>query len=325
MKNINWGIIGCGDVTEVKSGPAFYKLDGSSLHMVMRRNEQKLKSYAMRHHVAKYTTDYKELLADNEIDAVYIATPPNMHCQYTVEAAKHKKAVYVEKPMATNIADCEKMMAACRENGVPLYVAYYRRGQEKFKYIKKLMQDEAIGRVLSYSHIFSCLPVAFNPERAWLMNPDVAGEGLLFDIGSHMVDIAAFIFGDVKTAQGASRKSNENPGISETAGGILQHQSGVQGCVQLTFCSHVQKDEFEIIGERGRVAFAVMSNEPVLVEIDGAQKVVEFAPIEHVQMPYIAEVMEDMRGSGQLDSTGAYGLQTQRVLEVLGRGSEWKT
>ena len=139
MTNIHFGIIGCGDVTEKKSGPAFQKLEGSTLYSVMRRNEEKLIDYAQRHGVDKYSTNYLDLLEDPDIDAIYIATPPEMHHFYTVEAAKHGKAVYVEKPMATTVAECEDMIKTCAQYKVPLFVAYYRRAQDKFQKTKNIM------------------------------------------------------------------------------------------------------------------------------------------------------------------------------------------
>ena len=133
MDRVRVGIIGCGKVTEMKSGPAFQKVPGSSLEMVMRRDEEKLISYAARHGVKRYTTDYRELLEDPGIDLVYVATPPDTHAFYTIEAAKRGKAVYVEKPMARTVKECRDMIKACGEAGTPLYVAYYRRGQPKLK------------------------------------------------------------------------------------------------------------------------------------------------------------------------------------------------
>ena len=256
MKNIQWGIIGCGDVTEIKSGPAFSKIDGSSLEMVMRRNEEKLIDYAKRHKIKRYSTDYLTLLEDKNINAIYIATPPNMHCFYTLEAARYKKAVYVEKPMATTVADCKKMIKACRENDVPLYVAYYRRGQEKFKTIKTIIESGQLGRIISFSHIYSCKEPVFNPQRSWLLDGETAGEGLLYDIGSHMIDIALFLFEDVDYAYGISHKKIDNPDISDVVSGLIKFSNDVQGCMQFSFDCNDEKDEFSIVGEKGSIYFS---------------------------------------------------------------------
>ena len=127
MTRIRWGIIGCGDVTEVKSGPAFAKADGSALVAVMRRTAELAEDYARRHGVPRWYADAEALVRDPEVDAVYVATPPSSHREYVLLAARHDKPVYVEKPMAMNHRECLDMVAACRDAGVPLFVAYYRR------------------------------------------------------------------------------------------------------------------------------------------------------------------------------------------------------
>lgn len=321
MKEIKWGIIGCGDVTEVKSGPAFSKIDGSSLYMVMRRNEEKLKGYAERHGVAKYSTDYMDLLNDAEIDAIYIATPPNMHCFYTLEAAKHKKDIYVEKPMATSVEDCQKMIDACRGNGVRLYTAFYRRGHDKFKAIRKIVDEAKIGNTMSFNYLYTCRPPVHNPERAWLMDSEIAGEGLLYDIGSHMIDIMQFIFGEFESAYGTSHKQNDNPGISDSVSGVIKFKSGVQGSIQLSFNGSEDRDELTIVGERGEVRFAIMPYGGIYIKKDGQEKYLEFEPMEHVQMPYIQEVIDDIRGNGNIEHQGIYGMRTQEVLEAFSHGN----
>src|SRR5690349_18239861 len=120
MPPIRWGIIGCGDVTEIKSGPGFQKAEGSELVAVMRRDAAKARDYAERHKVPRWYSDADALLADRDVDAVYVATPTSSHKEYVLKAARAGKPVLVEKPMAASVGDCEAMIAACREAGVPL-------------------------------------------------------------------------------------------------------------------------------------------------------------------------------------------------------------
>lgn len=138
MKEIRWGIIGCGDVTEVKSGPAFQRADGSSLVAVMRRSGDLAKDYARRHGVARWYENAEALINDPGVDAIYIATPPAFHKEYTLLSAAAGKPVYVEKPMALNFEECQEMIQACRSARVPLFVAYYRRALARFLKIKRV-------------------------------------------------------------------------------------------------------------------------------------------------------------------------------------------
>ena len=147
FEKVRWGIIGCGDVTEVKSGPAFQKVNNSELVAVMRRTGELAKDYAKRHHIAKWYDNAEELINDPDVDAVYIATPPGSHKEYAIKVAKAGKPIYVEKPMALNITECQEMITACKDAGVPLYVAYYRRAQPRFLKIKELLENNAIGDV----------------------------------------------------------------------------------------------------------------------------------------------------------------------------------
>ena len=138
MEIIKWGIIGCGNVTEVKSGPAFQKAPNSALVAVMRRDAALAEDYAKRHNVPKWYSNAEDLINDPEVDAIYIATPPSSHKEYTILCAKARKPVYVEKPMALTFEECNEMINTCKEHNVPLFVAYYRRALPRFLKIKEI-------------------------------------------------------------------------------------------------------------------------------------------------------------------------------------------
>lgn len=319
MDDIRFGILGCGDVTEKKSGPAFKKVEGADLVMVMRRDEAKLKDYATRHNIQSYTTDYELLLQNESIDAVYIATPPKWHHFYTLEAAKHKKAVYVEKPMALTTQECKEMIEACKQEGVPLYVAYYRRGQEKFKKVKTLIESGLLGPIRSFHYCYSCQSPQFNPDRAWLMAKEEAGGGLLYDIGSHMIDMILFLLGEVDSIKGCSNNQGKNYEVNDITTGFLTFKSGVQGSLQLTFNTDVKEDVLKIIGDKGFIQCSIMSNEAVLLVAGDTRETFSFEEIEHVAQPFIQLVVDQIHGLNDLDNTGISGLKTQEVLEVLNR------
>ncbi len=149
MEEIKWGIIGCGDVTELKSGPAFNKAEQSQLVAVMRRNAEKAADYAKRHGVPKWYSDADQLINDPEVNAIYVATPPDTHAMYAIAAMKAGKPVYVEKPMARSYAECREMIRVSEETGMPLLVAYYRRTLPAFLKVKELVDGGAIGQPLT--------------------------------------------------------------------------------------------------------------------------------------------------------------------------------
>ncbi|HKL60033.1 MAG TPA: Gfo/Idh/MocA family oxidoreductase, partial [Sphaerochaeta sp.] len=125
MKTIRWGIIGCGDVTEKKSGPGLQKAEGSSLVAVMRRDSKKAADYAKRHNVPRWYDDAQKLIDDPEVDAIYIATHPNSHMEYTLKAAEAGKPVYCEKPLGVSSEESKRMVSFCKEKEVPFFSAYY--------------------------------------------------------------------------------------------------------------------------------------------------------------------------------------------------------
>jgi len=317
VKSINFGIIGCGDVTEKKSGPAFKKINGCRLVSVMRRDPEKLLDYARRHGVEKHSTNYMDLLTDSEINAIYIATPPGMHCYYTLEAARHKKDVYVEKPMAISVQECREMMQACQEHGVRLFVAYYRRGQEKFRRIKALLEEGTIGKVLSFQYTYACPPPAVNPARTWLLDKKQAGGGLLYDIGSHMVDTLRFLLGDVEAASGLSANVGGSHDVNDVTSAYLRFKSGIQGTLQMSFHAAENLDEAVVFGSQGSLRFSIMDMLPITLKRDGIDELIAFEPLMHVQMPYIEHVIHVLQGFQSDDTTGANGLITQQILEAF--------
>ena len=320
MKKVTFGIIGCGDVTEVKSGPAFQKLPSTELKWVMRRDEEKLRDYATRHNVEHYSTDYKDLLVDSEVDAIYIATPPHMHKFYTLEAARHKKDVYVEKPMALTVDDCLEMIDVCREEGVKLFVAYYRRAHDKFKKVKALIESGEIGEIRSFSYDFVSPVPEHNPDRPWLYKKEIAGAGKLYDVGSHMIDLILYLFGEVKYATGISANQSKELEVEDNTSGIITFKNGVQGTVQLTFNAMDNEDRMTVVGSKGKISFGIMNNEPVELVREGKKEMLEFDALEHVQMPMIELVSRTILGDEIMDTTGTYGLKTQEVIEAFRDG-----
>ena len=147
-KTIHWGFIGCGEVTEKKSRPAFNLIDGSRVQAVMSRNRERARSYAERHGIPSYYTDAQELINDPKVNAIYIATPPRSHATYAIMAMKSGKPVYVEKPLAQSYEECLRVNQVSKQTGVPCFVAYYRRYLPYFLKVRELVESGVIGRVM---------------------------------------------------------------------------------------------------------------------------------------------------------------------------------
>ena len=211
MRTIRWGIIGCGDVTEVKSGPGFQQASHSRLVAVMRRNGDLARDYAQRHGVPRWYDAADDLIDDPDVDAVYVATPPAFHKEYTLLSAQAGKPVYVEKPMALNFQECKQMIQYCQAAGVPLFVAYYRRALARFLNIKQLLDSGAIGEP-RFVNIMLYQPVAKNeltPQTLpWRVIPELAGGGRFVDLASHMLDSLDHLLGPIRDVQGFAYQSS---------------------------------------------------------------------------------------------------------------------
>lgn len=324
LGQIRWGIIGCGDVTEVKSGPAFRRLPGSTLVVVMRRDAAKARDYAERHGVPRWTTDADEVLFAGDVDAVYVATPPSSHAEYVQRAAAAGKAVYVEKPLATSAAEGAAMVRSCREAGVPLYVAYYRRALPRFTAVRDTIARGDIGT----PHLVDLDLHVSAPQSAdaagWRWDPSVAGGGLVMDLGSHALDLLDDWLGPIDALQALRATRLPWAQVEDQAVAVFSFASGVQGSATFGFNGASARDTLSVYGSEGSVQVPVFADGPVIVERRGApRRVIEVAHPAHVQEPLIALVHDALRGQADAcPSTGESALRTQRWLDVLsGRDS----
>ncbi|MEH7177573.1 Gfo/Idh/MocA family protein [Neobacillus vireti] len=315
---VRWGIIGCGDVTEVKSGPAFQKIGNSELVAVMRRTGELAKDYAERHHVPKWYDNGDKLIHDPEVDAVYIATPPGSHKEYTIKAAQAGKIVYVEKPMALNFSECQEMIAACEKAGVPLYVAYYRRAHEKFLKIKELLENEAIGDVRFVSttqYQKATVDVLDSQNLPWRVQPELAGGGLFFDLASHTLDIVDFLLGPIKSVQGFASNQAGYYRAEDIVTGTYQFESGVHGVGNWCFSAFENVDVNEIVGSKGKITFSTFGNDPVVLKNEAGTEEFSFEPPKHVHQPLIETVVAELTtGNGKCPSEGESGARTNWVM-----------
>lgn len=313
---LRWGIIGCGDVTEVKSGPGFQKAEGSALVAVMRRHGDLARDYAERHGVPRWYDDADALVADPEVDAVYVATPPSSHLEHTLRAARAGKPVYVEKPMALNAGECEQMVEACETAGVGLYVAYYRRALPRFRGIKKLVADGRIGTPRTVTTEFRRPPAEAGTD-GWRVDPAIAGGGYFADLASHTLDFLDFVLGPVAETHGFAQNQGGLYPAEDAVSASFRYQSGVLGTGLWSFTSGTSKDLTEIVGTAGAVRFSSFTTDPIELETaDGTERIAIDNP-PHVQQPLIQLVTDELGGRGQSPSTGRTALRTARVMDRI--------
>ncbi|SEW52151.1 Gfo/Idh/MocA family protein [Chitinophaga arvensicola] len=321
MENIKWGIIGCGDVTEVKSGPAFNKVPHSSLVAVMRRDGAKAADYARRHGVPKWYDNADQLINDPDVNAIYIATPPLQHEAYTIQALAAGKPVYVEKPMTLDAASAVRMNEAAEKYGVKLSVAHYRRAQPMFLKIKELLADKAIGDVRFVS-LQMLQPPASNLIAAsatnWRVDPAISGGGLFHDLAPHQLDLMIYFFGPAQHAAGiAVNQAKVYPADDLVTGHIL-FENGIvfNGTWCFTVAAGDRLDLCEITGSTGKITFPVFGNSMTLHQ-DGIAVEFTFDPLPHVQQPMIDEVTKYFTGRGENPCSAEQALLSMRLMDCF--------
>ena len=321
MEKIRWGIIGCGDVTEVKSGPAFNKVENSSLVAVMRRDAEKAKDYAKRHGVDKWYADAGELINDNEVNAIYIATPPSSHEEYAIAAINAGKPVYIEKPMALNFSSANMIAKMAEEKNVKVSVAHYRRGQPLFNKVKELLNEKIIGETRFAKLEFykkqlekEALDI---PKVAWRVNPEIAGGGLFHDIAPHPLDLMHWFFGEIEKASGYAAIQDKLYPADDIVSGNILFKSGVlfNGLWCFNVAAENEKDLCEIHGSEGIIRFPIFEHKKIEIVKEGKTEEILFEPLEHVQQPLIQEVVNYFLGKGPNPSSGFDGAIVMKLLD----------
>ncbi|MEQ8675807.1 MAG: Gfo/Idh/MocA family oxidoreductase [Aggregatilineales bacterium] len=320
MKTIRWGIIGVGDVTEVKSGPAFYKAPNSELVAVMRRSGEKAKDYAERHNVPKWYDDGDALINDPDVDVVYIATPQYAHKDYTLKVAAAGKPVYCEKPMALSHAECQEMIDACANANVPLWIAYYRRAMPRFLKIKELI-NTAIGDVRTVSiQLSNSTPIQEHTPTEnlpWRYHPELSGGGLFVDVGSHQIDLLNYYFGNITEVKGyATNRAGLYP-VADTAVASFKFESGIIGSGVWNFAAGTTVDETTIVGSKGALKFAVFEPTPFTLTTDAGVQTFDLAYPEHVHQPLVETIIAELLGTGTCPSTGESARHTNWFIDEV--------
>lgn len=321
LRTIHWGIIGCGDVTEVKSGPAFNKVANSSLVAVMRRDAARAEDYARRHQVPRWYTDADKLINDPEVNAIYIATPPSSHEQYAMAAFGAGKPVYIEKPMANSYSAARLIATAAEAKNSKLVVAHYRRQQPLFKKIKQLLDDKVIGEPLLARLELSKPPLTkeelANPRVAWRVDPAIAGGGLFHDLAPHQLDLMYHFFGPVQKVTGIATNQGGLYAADDLVAGNILFEKGVvfSGIWCFNAPAGTANDYCEFIGTAGKISFSIFSGASLTVLANGTATTHSFEALPHVQQPMIAATVQYFLGEEPNPCSGDEGAEVMRVME----------
>lgn len=319
LKIIRWGIIGCGDVTEIKSGPPYYKIDGFSLAAVMRRDEEKVKDYAKRHNIKKYYTNADDLINDADIDAIYIATPPDSHKLYGLKVAAIGKPCCIEKPLAPSYNDGLQIVEAFKKSNTPLFIAYYRRTQPRFNQIKKWIDGGAIGEVRHINWHLSkqASPDDVSKKYNWRTDKLVAPGGYFDDLASHGIDLFAYYFGNIKNAYGISLNQQGLYTAKDAITACWVHNKGITGSGSWNFGCNLNEDMVKIYGSKGTIKFSIFDNVPIILETALKNESLMIDHPENVQYFHVEAMRDFFFNGNEHPSMGNSGLHTSWVMDKI--------
>ncbi len=322
MVQINWGIIGCGNVAEMKSGPAFNKVAGSKILAVMRRDGNKARDYAMRHNVPFWYTNAMEIINHPDINCIYVATPPSSHPDYAIQALRKGKSVYVEKPMAARYTDCLSMHETARTTGQPLYIAYYRRYLPYFLKVKEILDSGILGTIVYADMVIhnAPRPEEFQKETlSWRVIPDIAGGGHFYDLACHQIDLMQWFFGDVEMASGKTyHKKNLYP-AEDTVIARIDFKSGVSVNGRWCFVGSEKEhiDLITIFGTQGSVVFSTFDFNPIRLHSGKGEEIFLPENPENIQYGFIRNMVEELQGLRPVNTNSESATRTNWALDVI--------
>ena len=318
---VRWGIIGAGDIVRKRVAAAIRDAENSALVAICRRDAALSEASARELGAAKWFSDWRELVASDAIDAVYVATPVYLHCEQTVAAAEAGKHVLCEKPMAMSVSQCEEMIAACETANVKLGVAYYRHFYPSIRRVREIIESGEIGKI-SLVRVDAFEPFDPSPEdpRAWLLDPTISGGGPMMDFGCHRIEILQNLFGEADGVVGAVSNDVFSRAVEDTAVATIHFKTGATTVVSVTHATPEVVDRIEIIGTQGSISIPALNSPEVLVRTKQGERTESHAPHRNLHQPLIEDFIAAVRDDRSPTVDGHAGKRVSVVLErIYGR------
>jgi predicted dehydrogenase len=320
---IGWGLVGCGDIAAKRVAAALGQAEGSTLVTVARARAERAAEFAERHGARRWHADWRDVLKDPEVDAVYLATPVRLHAEQAVAAAEAGKHVLCEKPIALDVASGERMLAAARAGGVRLGVAYYRHHYPVVARLREILRSGEIGEpVLAQVQAFEPFDPGPDHPRAWLMRRSESGGGPMADFGCHRIEVLLDLLGPVAEVHGlpdnVRYKERE---VEDTCVAHLRLRSGAVAVLTVTHAAFDSRDTLEILGTKGAAHVSVLNQGTLRVTTAGGTREERHPPHANLHQPLVEDFVAAIREGRQPAVSGAVGLEVARVMARIDAGS----
>ncbi len=316
---LKWGVLGPGSVAQRRAMPAIHKAAGAELHALFSRDAARAKQLATEHDATIGYNSIDDLLSDSELDAIYVSTPVNLHCEQVIAAAERGLHVLCDKPMARTPQECEQMIAACEANDVHLQVCFLFRFHSCFQQIRAWVDENRLGKIVHGRMPF--LKKYLLTADEWRAQPDQGGGGCLMDLGPHSVDLLRYIIGEVTDVTAFCNTAIHNYQVEETGGILMQFQNGAQGFTDLSFSVAQCDMVFELYGTEGSVSVINDDGWKIQTYFDGEKQIIssEFEDLYQHQFEHFAECVAT--GTAPLAS-GNDGLRANVILDAAYRSAQ---
>ena len=318
MKVVRWGLIGAGDIAKKRVAPALRDLPNCEFISVSRSRYELAKEFAKQFGARKWIADWCDLVRDEEIDAVYIATPVFVHAAQTIAAAEAGKHVLCEKPMALTVKECDEMISACRANNVRLGIAYYRRFYPAIKRVKEIVASGEIGKVsIAQINAFEYFDPSDDDPRHWLLEREKSGGGPMFDFGCHRLEILCNLFGPVRRLESVISNSAFDREVEDTAHASMKFESGVCATVAVTHAAEMPQDTLDIYGTKGSITIPVLNSGEVTVTIGREERRESLPPDPNFHQPLIQEFADSVLQNREPDVDGTCGREIASLIDRI--------
>jgi predicted dehydrogenase len=318
MKKLGWGLIGCGDIAQRRVAPALRDLPSCELIAVNRAQSELAPAFAKQFGARRWYLDWKKLLLDEDIDAVYIATPVHLHAEQAVAAAEAGKHVLCEKPLAMNVRECDQMIDACRAHQVKLGVAYYRHFYPVVERIKAILKSGEIGTpVLAQINAFERFDPAADHPRSWLLKKDMAGGGPMFDFGCHRIEVLTNIFGAITEVKAMTANAVFDREVEDTATALFRFERGACAVLSVSHAAAEPKDSLRIFGSVGSIRVSTLNQGKMRVTGRLGERYEVHAPHKNLHEPLIEDFVKAVLTDREPGVSGETGRDVARIEEAI--------
>jgi len=318
MKQLGWGLIGCGDIAQKRVAPAIRDSPSSELIAVNRAQSDLAASFAKQFGARRWYLDWKKLLRDEEIDAVYIATPVHLHAAQAIAAAEAGKHVLCEKPMAMNVRECDQMIEACRTNKVKLGVAYYRHFYPVVKRLKAIIKSGEIGTpVLAQINAFEQFNPPAGDPRSWLLKKNLAGGGPMFDFGCHRIEVLTNIFGPITTVRAINANTVFDREVEDTAAALFRFAQGACALLSVSHAAAEAQDSLLIFGSLGSIRVSILNEGKIRVTGKLGERYESHPPHANLHAPLVEDFVKAVLTNRQPAVSGETGRAVALIEEEI--------